>query len=276
MTISIGCSAQQAPKDTEPVIKKWTKIIDDKTVHYMTIDGIMVHELDPAKQPQPKIVTPGTPSCGEKVGTAPSDAIALFDGTAASMKNWTDTKGNEKTKWKLVNGVLESVKKAGYIQTKQKFGSCQLHVEWASPANVQKNGQGRGNSGVFLMGTYEVQILDSFNNKTYPDGQAGALYGRSKPLVNACRKPGQWQSYDIIFHRPIFDKDGKVTKRATFTVLHNGVLIHDHHVLVGGTGWNGPYSISEYEPHADKLPIQLQDHGNPVKFRNIWVRPLAD
>jgi hypothetical protein len=190
------------------------------------------------------------------------------------LKNWTDVKGKP-TKWKLVDGALESVDKAGYIQSKQKFGSCQLHVEWASPSKVKGNGQGRGNSGVFLMG-YEVQVLDSFNNETYPDGQAGALYGRKKPLVNASRRPGQWQSYDIIFHRPVFDDSGQVVKKATFTVLHNGVLIQDHLVLSGGTGWRGPHSISEYQVHADALPIQLQDHGNPVRFRNIWVRPLED
>jgi hypothetical protein len=270
-----SCSSEQKSEYTEPVIKTWTKIIDDEKVHYMKIDGVMVHEKDSAKQPQPKIVTPGMPSCDDKAGTAPSDAIVLFDGTAESMKNWTDTKGN-KSKWKLKDGALECVKESGYIQSKEKFGSCQLHLEWATPVNVKGNGQGRGNSGVFLMGTYEDQVLDSFNNKTYPDGQAGALYGRSKPMVNASRGPGKWQTYDIIFHRPIFDKDGNVIKRATFTVLHNGVLVQDHYVLSGGTGWKGWHAATEYAAHADKLPIQLQDHGNPVRFRNIWVRPLED
>lgn len=258
-----------------PVVKKWTVIEDDKKVQYMTLDGIEVHETDPAKQPQPKVVRPGTSSTEQKAGTAPSDAVVLFDGTAKSFKNWTDTKGN-RTKWKLVDGAMESVKKAGYIQSKQKFGSCQLHVEWASPINVKGKSQGRGNSGVFLMGTYEVQVLDSYSNTTYPDGQAGAIYGRQKPLVNACKKPGEWQSYDIIFHRPTFDKNGKVDRRATFTVLHNGVLIHDNYILSGGTNWRGPHSISEYSSHPDRLPIQLQDHGNPVRFRNIWVRELDD
>jgi hypothetical protein len=262
-------------KAESPVIKKWTEADEEgMKIEFMTIDGIMVHEKDPAKQPQPKIVTAGAASCDEKVGSAPSDAVVLFDGTEESLKNWTDVKGKP-TKWKLVDGALESVDKAGYIQSKQKFGSCQLHVEWASPSKVKGNGQGRGNSGVFLMG-YEVQVLDSFNNETYPDGQAGALYGRKKPLVNASRRPGQWQSYDIIFHRPVFDDSGQVVKKATFTVLHNGVLIQDHLVLSGGTGWRGPHSISEYQVHADALPIQLQDHGNPVRFRNIWVRPLED
>lgn len=271
---SSSCSAQPQTEKKEPVIKKWTEVEDGKTVEYMTIDGIMVHETDPEKQPQPPIVTPGEPSCDSKVGTAPSDAVVLFDGTEESMKNWTDTNGG-KTKWKFVNGAMESVKKAGFIQTKEAFGSCQLHVEWAAPSTVKGSGQGRGNSGVFLMG-YEVQVLDSFGNTTYPDGQASALYGRSKPLVNASRGPGQWQTYDIIFHRPVFDKDGNVIKKATFTVLHNGVLVQDHVALTGGTGWRGPHSISEYQPHADALPIQLQDHGNPVRFRNIWVRPLED
>ncbi|MCK5563790.1 MAG: DUF1080 domain-containing protein [Planctomycetes bacterium] len=253
-----------------PVIKKWTVIKDDKKVHYMTIDGIMVHEADPAKQPQPKIVTPS------QNNSAPSDAIVLFDGTKESFKNnWTDTKGNP-TKWKIADGVMESVKKAGYIQTKQKFGSCQLHIEWASPTVKKGKGQGMGNSGVFLMGTYEIQVLDSYNNITYPDGQAGAIYGRSKPLVNASRPAGQWQSYDIIFHRPIFDNSGKVTKQAVFTVLHNGVLIQDNYRLTGGTGWEGPHSISQYKAHPDKLPIKLQDHGNPVRFKNIWIRELKD
>lgn len=296
--LSASCAAAES-KETEkelvrckeirqPVIKRWTELDKEgRTVQYMTIDGVMVHERDPKKQPPPKKITPGTPSCGDQVGTAPSDAVVLFDGTEESIKaNWTDTNGGA-TKWKFVNGAMESVKKAGYIQTKQNFGSCQLHVEWTSPTVVMGRDQGRGNSGVFLMG-YEVQVLDSFEDyytdpktgkkvpHTYPDGQAGALYGRNKPLVNASAGHGQWQTYDIIFHRPIFNEDGSVKHKATFTVLHNGVLIQDHVHLSGGTGWEGPHSISEYRKHADKLPIQLQDHGNPVRFRNIWVRPLAD
>ncbi|MEZ7919928.1 MAG: DUF1080 domain-containing protein [Akkermansiaceae bacterium] len=238
---------------------------------YMYIDGVKVHETDTTKQPLPPIVTPG-----EKPAAPPSDAVVLFDGTTKSFsKNWTDTQGGV-SKWNVVDGAMESVRGAGYVQSKAEFGSCQLHIEWASPAKVQGNGQGRGNSGVFLMGTYEVQVLDSYDNQTYADGQAGALYGRSKPLVNASRKAGEWQSYDIIFHRPLFDKDGKVTRRATFTILHNGVLIQDHIGLSGGTGWRGPNAASEYKAHADKLPISMQDHGNPVRFRNIWVRELKD
>ena len=269
--------AGAAITDKEPVIKKWYETVEDKKVEHMTINGIEVHDrsLEP-----PKVVVPGKPCCDKPMG-APSDAVVLFDGTEESFrKNWKGTDG-KKSKWKFVNGALESVKKAGQIQSNQKFGSCQLHIEWASPSVVKGTDQSRGNSGVFLMGTYEIQVLDSYKvddkdkNQTYRDGQAGAIYGRSEPEVNVCRKPGEWQSYDVIFHRPTF-KDGKVDRKATFTVLQNGVLIQDHYVLTGGTGWRGAHSISEYAPHADKLPIRMQDHGNPVRFRNVWVREIKD
>ena len=197
----------------------------------------------------------------------------LFDGK--DLANWTSTEKDVPSKWVVKDGALISTKKSGYIRTKQEFGSCQLHVEWATPKEVEGKGQGRGNSGVFLMGQYEVQVLDSFDNATYPDGQAGALYGRKIPLVNVCRKPGEWQSYDIVFHRPVF-KDGKVVKRATFTVFQNGVLIQDHYELSGGTGWLGSHAVTDYEPHGDKGPLELQDHGNPVRYRNIWIRELKD
>ena len=259
----------------EPVIKEWTVMEkNDKgkevKVQYMTIDGIMVHEEDPAIRPQPAIVTP-SPALEAPI-PAPSDAIVLFDGK--DLSNWTST-GKGETRWEMKDGAMSPTKNSGMIQSKQEFGSCQLHVEFATPKNVEGDGQGRGNSGVFLMGVYEVQVLDSFGNKTYPDGQAGALYGRMAPLVNASRGPGEWQTYDIAFHRPVFES-GKIAKRATFTVFHNGVLVQDHTELSGGTDWRGPHSISGYEPHGDKGPIRLQDHGNPVLFRNIWVRELAD
>ncbi len=260
-----------------PVVKRWTKMEknDDgemKEVKYMTIDGIMVHEEDPKIQPQPPVVTPGPAQVGDFITAAPSDAIVLFDGS--NLDQWTSTEGKP-TKWILKDGAMQPTPDSGYIQSKQEFGSVQLHVEFATPVNVEGDGQGRGNSGVFLMGEYEVQVLDCYNNTTYPDGQCAALYGRMKPLANACRKPGEWQSYDIVFHRPIFEGD-KVVKRATFTVVHNGVLVQDHVALTGGTGWEGGNSISEYVPHGDKGPIKLQDHGNPVLFRNVWVRELND
>jgi len=231
----------------------------------------MIHDED---RPAPPVITPGTFSSTRRVGQPPSDAVVLFDGTEESVKNWTDTKGNP-SKWIVNEGVLESVKGAGYIQTRQAFGSCQLHVEFATPEKVEGTSQGRGNSGVFLQGEFEVQVLDSYENKTYPDGQCAALYGRSVPLVNACRKPGEWQNYDIIYHSAIF-KDGKIVRKPTFTVIQNGVLVQDHVTLEGGTQWNGPHAISAFRPIPDKGPIQLQDHGNPVRYRNIWIRPLHD
>jgi hypothetical protein len=255
-------AAQAAPAEQKPRIE-----------YVNTPSGRwMIHDMN---RPAPPVITPGTFSSTRRVGQAPSDAIVLFDGTEASMKNWTDTKGNP-SKWVVGEGYMESVKGAGYIQTKESFGSCQLHVEFATPEKVSGTSQGRGNSGVFLQGEFEVQVLDSYENKTYPDGQCSALYGRSVPLVNACRKPGEWQSYDIIFHRAHFGKDGKIVTKPTFTVFQNGVLVQDHVTLEGGTQWNGPHAISPFRAIPDKGPIQLQDHGNPVRYRNIWVRPLQD
>jgi len=214
----------------------------------------LIHDMN---RPAPKVIEPATESTQSKPGKAPSDAIVLFDGK--DLSQWTDTKGN-RSKWVLGDGYMESVKDSGYIQSKRQFGSCQLHVEFATPATVKGFSQGRGNSGVFLMGEYEVQVLDSYDNRTYADGQCSALYGRAVPLVNACRKPG----------------DRKIVRKPTFTILHNGVLVHDHVELQGGTGWDGPHAISDFRPHGDKGPISLQDHGNPVRYRNIWLRELTD
>ena len=197
-------------------------------------------------------------------------AIVLFDGT--NLSEWVSARGGE-PRWRVADGTMEIVPRTGDIKTKRTFGSCQLHIEFATPKNVVGSSQGRGNSGVFVQNRYEVQVLDSYQNATYPDGQCAALYGRAVPLINASRKPGEWQTYDIIFHRPIFDGD-KVVRKATFTILHNGVLVQDHVVLEGGTDWEGPYAVSDYHPHEDKRPILLQDHGNPIRFRNIWVREL--
>jgi hypothetical protein len=206
--------------------------------------------------PEPKVIQPG------ENGGPPSDAIVLFDGK--SLSQW---QGGEK--WLIKDGVATI--RGGGIVSKQSFGDCQLHVEWASPEKVSVAGQGRGNSGIYLMGRYEVQILDSFDNKTYPDGSAGAIYKQSPPLVNVSRKPGQWQSFDIIFTAPRFDSAGKLEKPATATVLHNGVLVQNHFVLPGGTYWDQP---PHYTPHPPKQPLHIQDHGNPVRFRNIWIREL--
>ncbi len=259
LTLTVAGILAQSPKKKEPI-----QYVDTESGRWM------VHDEN---RPAPPVVTPGTCELQGPPGKAPSDAIILFDGK--DLSNWSSEKG-EPSKWIVRDGYMESVKGAGYARTKQQFGSCQVHVEFATPAVVTGIGQGRGNSGVFLQGMYEVQVLDSYENKTYPDGQCGALYGRSVPLANACCKPGQWQTYDIVYHRPLFDASGKVTRKAIFTVFQNGILIQDHVELQGGTGWNGPHAVTEYVPHGDKGPLMLQDHNNPVRFRNIWIRELKD
>ncbi len=205
--------------------------------------------------PEPKVVDPG-PQTG-----SPSDAIVLFDGT--DLSQWD---GGEK--WIVRDGIATSSQ--GSIRTKRAFGDCQLHLEYAAPAEAKGSGQGRGNSGIYLMGKYELQILDSYENETYYDGQCGAIYKQHPPLVNACRPPGEWQTLDIVFHAPRF-KDGEVEARATMTVLHNGVLIQDHFELTGDTSY---VRAPRYAPHPAKLPLSLQYHGDPVRFRNIWIREL--
>ncbi|MBS0208148.1 MAG: DUF1080 domain-containing protein [Planctomycetes bacterium] len=206
--------------------------------------------------PEPRLVTPGD-------GTAPpSDAIVLFGGKDLSAWDGGD-------KWLVADGVA-TVKDTS-IRTKQAFGDCQVHLEWAAPAEVKGEGQGRGNSGIFFMDKYEIQILDSYGNTTYFDGQAGALYKQWPPLVNACRKPGEWQTYDILFTTPRFDLDGKLLKPGAVTVLHNGVVVQNHAEILGSTAWHKP---PEYEPHDPTGHISLQNHGNPVRYRNIWIREL--
>jgi hypothetical protein len=210
------------------------------------------------ERPQPRVVTPG-------IGAAPpSDAVVLFDGR--NLDAWTS--GGKPAPWRIENGA--AVVGGGGIETKQSFGDCQVHVEFATPNPPSSGGQGRGNSGFFLMGRYEIQILDSYENKTYPDGQAAALYGQVPPLVNASRPPGEWQSYDILWRAPRF-ADGKLVSPARITVLHNGVAVHIGEDLLGPMTHRG---VPQYTPHPEKLPISIQDHGNPVRFRNIWVREL--
>lgn len=224
----------------------------------------LAHDMD---RPRPPVVTPGDQALPVP---PPSDAVVLFDGT--DLGNWRDAEGGP-AKWEIRDGFMESVANAGYVFTAGVFGDVQLHVEWATPVPAKGSSQGRGNSGVFLMGLYEVQVLDSYENDTYPDGQAGAIYGQSPPLVNACRPPGEWQSFDIVFRRPRFHRDGTLAKPARMTVLHNGVLIQDDVELWGPTTW---LQHLPYSSHPDKLPISLQDHGNPVRYRNIWLRELPE
>jgi hypothetical protein len=218
-------------------------------------------------RPAPPVVDPGTPSAENMPGRAPEDAIVLFDGK--DLSKWSEKDGST-AKWKVADGYFEVVPKTGYIYTRQPFGDCQLHVEFAEPLPAVGEDQDRGNSGIILMGLYEIQVLDSFHSKTYPDGQAAAVYGQYPPLVNASRAPGQWQSYDIIFHAPRFSSDGKLLRPAHVTVLHNGVLVQDNVQIKGPTATGKPY-----DAHAEKLPLALQDHNHPVRFRNIWIRELA-
>ena len=226
-------------------------------------------------RPLPPIVTPGTSSTQEAPGRAPSDAIVVFDGK--DLSQWLAEDGSP-AKWKVADGYMEVVTSAPYvharsIRTKQKFGDCQLHVEFNEPVPAAGEGQERGNSGVFLMGLFEVQILDSYENKTYADGQAAALYGQFPPQVNASRPPGQWQWYDIVFHGPRFDGAGKLLRPARMTVLHNGVLVQDNVELSGPTG---DHERPPYKPIPEKLPLALQDHDSRVRFRNIWIRELIE
>jgi hypothetical protein len=217
-------------------------------------------------EPEVRIIQPGS-----QPGMPPSDAIILFDGTDVN-KEWVDSRGNP-TKWIVKDGELICVKGSGIIKTKRQFNDFQLHIEWKAPSEVIGEGQGRGNSGVYLQELYEVQVLDSYNNKTYPQGQAGSLYKQYAPLVNACRKPGEWQTYDIIYTAPRFASDSTVYfTPPRVTVLHNGVLIQNNVSLRGPTLYIGipEYSVKKHGPQS----LVLQDHGNPVAYRNIWIREL--
>ena len=219
-------------------------------------------------RPRPKVVAPGKES-----QLPPADAIVLFDGK--DLSEWIMAKDNSPGDWTVKDGFFEvppkGESKGGPIRTKREFGDVQLHIEWASPAEVKGDSQGRGNSGVFLPGGFELQVLDSYNNKSYADGQASALYGWKPPLVNACRAPGEWQSYDIIFEAPKWDSEGNLLKKAYITVLHNGVLTHHRQAYLGNTSHK---RVANYNKVSGKGPIELQNHGNPVRFRNVWIREL--
>jgi len=266
-------SATAFSQDKKPEPPKKPEKVGLGYVSSPQIPGTKWHVHD-GERPQPAIVTPGA-----KPGDAPSDAVVLFDGT--NLDKWTsgkrDGSSQEPAKWVVKDGYFECAPKTGYLHTKDSFGpDMQLHIEFATPATPEGEGQGRGNSGVFFYaGTYEIQVLDSYDNKTYPDGQASALYGQWPPLVNASRKPGEWQTYDIIFQAPRW-KDGKLVSPAYATVFHNGVLTQPHRALYGGTGH---LKIAEYKEHPEKGPLSLQDHGNPVRYRNVWIReikPIAE
>jgi hypothetical protein len=222
-------------------------------------------------RPQPRIVTTGTESTQDAPGNRPSDAVVLFDGSGLS--GWRSAKPDGgPAGWKVENGYMEVVPGTGDIRTEAEFGDCQLHLEFAAPTVVKGEGQGRGNSGVFLMGRYEIQVLDCFNNPTYPDGTTGAVYGQFPPLVNACREPGAWQMYDIIWEAPRWEGDRNV-RPARVTVLLNGVVLHHGKEIQGPTSHR--QTTSYEKPHAPTGPLKLQDHGDLVRFRNIWYRPLT-
>jgi Domain of Unknown Function (DUF1080) len=221
-----------------------------------------VHSLD---RPRPPVVAPGPE---RPPLPSPSDATVLFDGKDLSA--WQAENGAA-APWTVRDGYVEVAPGSGSMVTKQAFGDVQLHIEWATPAPPRGEGQERGNSGVFLMSHYEIQVLDSYHNETYADGQAAAVYGQSPPLANASRPPGEWQAYDIVFRRPRFAADGSVREPARVTVLHNGVLVQDNTVI---TGWTVHGRRAQYAPHGDALPLLLQDHGDRVRYRDIWVRAI--
>jgi hypothetical protein len=233
------------------------------------LPGLKWHVHDPDR-PHPKVVTPS-----DTPGGPPSDAVVLFDGK--DLSKWAqrgqgaDSEKIVDPRWPVRNGYFEVGPGTGPLFTRESFGDVQLHVEWASPAEVTGNSQGRGNSGILLMGLYEIQVLDSYNNPTYADGQAGAIYGQWPPLANAVRRPGEWQTYDIFFEAPRFEGE-KLVKPAYQTVILNGVMLHNRKELMGPMVYR---QVATYKPQAAELPLAIQDHRNPVRFRNIWVRRLV-
>ena len=215
------------------------------------------------KRPAPRVIAPA-----ETVGQAPADAVVLFDGS--DLSGWSKVGGGD-AGWKVEDGYMEVVPGTGDIQTNAHFGDVQYHLEFACPAEIKGESQGRGNSGVFLMGRYEIQVLDGYENPTYADGITASVYGEYPPLVNACRPPGQWQTYDILWTAPRFNGVDLVSP-AYATVIHNGVVVHNHVELHGPTGHRDVYP---YVAHAPKGPLRLQDHGDLVRFRTIWARPIG-
>lgn len=246
---------KEAPKPAAVEGYRDTPIIPGTTWH--------VHDPD---RPQPPVVDPG-PGPINPV-PAPADAIMLFDGK--NLDSWQHGK-DKPAQWLVKDGYIEVKPRSGDLFTKESFGSIELHLEWFVHEGMQGKGQGRGNSGIFLNGLYEIQVLDCYNNQTYPDGMTGSLYGMKPPLVNACRPQGQWQVYDIVYHAPKFEGD-KVVRPATAKVTLNGHLLQDNSEFLGASGHK---TLATYKPHGPG-PIKLQDHGNAMRFRNIWIRKLAD
>lgn len=236
-------------------------LLRSATVASVASLAVLALAADPKDTPPPVVTPAATFSDG---AGAPADAVVLFDGK--DLSKWKSDNGGE-PKWTLAGGAMQV--NGGGLMTREEFGDIQLHLEWASPAEVKGDGQGRGNSGVYFQGRYEIQVLDSYQNPTYPNGQASAFYGHSAPLVNASRKPGEWQTYDIVFRAPKPMADGKV-QPGSFTVFHNGMLVQDHIPIPGAAT-----TSAKFTGVAPTGPIMLQDHGNPVRYRNIWLRKLA-
>ncbi|MYD43470.1 MAG: DUF1080 domain-containing protein [Gammaproteobacteria bacterium] len=225
-----------------------------------------VHDID---RPMPPVITPGSSSTQSQTGTPPSDAIVLFDGS--NTHAWANRQGGP-CEWQLVAGdAMEVTPRTGDIHSKESFGTCQLHIEWRAPTEIYADSQGRGNSGVFLLGLYEIQVLDGYDNPTYADGVTAAIYGQYPPLVNSCVPPGEWHTFDVVFETPEFDGE-MLVEPAHLTVFHNGVLVHLRQAIQGPTKHRELASYSE--PHGPKGPLVLQDHGDKVQFRNIWIREL--
>ena len=255
------------------MIKKQVSV----AISLMMVTTIAIAQPQPSKHtpestelwnPVPRVVTPAPFAVNMGNSTAPSDAKVLFDGK--DLSQWKSANKNEPAKWTVADGAFTVLKGTGDIETKDVFDDYQLHIEFRTPAEVKGNGQGRGNSGIFMQGVYELQVLDSYNNSTYSNGSAGSIYKKTMPLVNASRKPGEWQTYDIAYTAPKFNKDSMPITPAYITVFHNGVLIQNHTPIIGTTPYIG---AAQYQVHG-KGPILLQDHGNPISFRNIWIREL--
>ncbi len=254
-----ACTHGWAQKHERVMAKDDSGVFGYKTTAVQPWSGFHVHDPD---RPVPPKVTPGQASTGQQPGTAPSDAVVLFDG--GDLKAW------QPNEWKVEEGELVATE--GRLSSREEFGDCQLHLEWMAPEKPEKRDTNRGNNGVFLMGMIEVQVFDSFNTPIYPDGQAAAVYAQTPPLVNACREPGRWQTYDIVFFAPRYDDQGNMTEPARLTMLHNGVLVHHNQEIYGHTPHAGLAAWPE-KP-ITQGPIALGAHHCPVRFRNIWVRRL--
>ncbi len=228
----------------------------------------MTHDMSEFWTPQPKIVTP--PDMDNAVVAPLSDAVVLLGLKDNAISEWVNCEEGKPVGWQIENGIMTVKPHSGSIRTKKDFGDFQLHLEWSAPTEIVGESQGRGNSGVFMQGMYEVQILDNYQNETYANGQAGSIYKQTPPLVNACQKPGKWNTYDIIYTAPRFKEDGSLQSHGRITVLHNGVLVQNNTMILGTTEFIGFPRIVAHS----KGPIILQDHLNPVRFRNIWIREL--